>query len=65
MRERSGGRKGCGKNAMTGVVQWVGPHPASGKVAGSMPGQGICLGFGPGAQLGACKRQLIDVSLEH
>ena len=34
------------------------------KVAGSIPGEGTCLGCRPGPQLGVCKRQPI-VSLTH
>ena len=50
---------------MTGVAQWVECHPANCKVAGSFPGQGTCLDCRPGAWLGVCKRQLIDVSLTY
>ena len=35
------------------------------RFAGSIPSQGTCLGCGPGPQLGACERQLINVSLIH
>ena len=53
------------KLALTGVAQWVGRCPANQKVADSTPSQGMCLGCGPGPQLGACERQHIDVSLTH
>ena len=33
------------------------------KVTSSIPSQGTCLSCGPGPQLGACERQLINVSL--
>ena len=53
------------KIALAGVAQWDGHHPANQKVTGSIPSQGTCLGCRPGPQLGACERQLIDVSLVH
>ena len=34
--------------ALTGVAQWVGHHPTKQEVAGSIPGQGTCLGHRPG-----------------
>ena len=46
-----------------GVVQWIEHGPANGKVASLVPDRGSCLGCGPGLQLGAYKKQLIDVSL--
>ena len=49
--------------ALAGVAQWTEHHPANQKVAGLIPGQGTCLGCGPGPQLGACESQLIDISL--
>ena len=48
---------------LAGVVQQIERWPAGQKVASSIPSQGTCLGCGPGPQLGACERQLIDVSL--
>ena len=62
-----GSSKGGFENndTLTGVAQWVGRHPAKQKVTGSIPGQGACLGYRQGPQLGACKRQPIDVSLAH
>ena len=42
-----------GRNALSGVAQWVGHHPTKHKVAGSLPSQGTY------------KRQPIDVSLSH
>ena len=38
--------------ALAGVGQWVGPCPTKQKVAGLIPGQGTCLGCGPGPHLG-------------
>ena len=50
--------------ALAGVAQGTECWPANLKVAGLIPGQGPCLGCGPGPQLGACERQPhIDVSL--
>ena len=51
--------------ALTGMAQWSGHHSTNQKVAGLIPGQGTCLGCRPGLWLGACERQLIDVSLTH
>ena len=53
------------KTALAGVAQWIDCRPANQKVAGSIPSQGTCLCCGPGPQLGACKRQLIDASPAH
>ena len=50
---------------LAGVAQWVGCHLTNQRVAGLIPGQGTCLGCGPGPWLGACKREPIDVSLTH
>ena len=50
---------------LASMAQLVGYHPAMQKFAGSIPGQGMCLGCGPGLWLGAYWRQLIDVSLTH
>ena len=49
--------------ALAGRAHWIGCQPANQKVAGSIPCQGMCLGCGPGPQLVACRRHLIDVSL--
>ena len=50
--------------ALTSVAQLVGCHSARHKVAGSIPSQGTCLGWGSGPQLELQERQLhIDVSL--
>ena len=49
--------------AVAGVAQWIECQPANQKVASSIPSQGICLGCGPGSQLEACERQLVDVFL--
>ena len=46
---------------MTGVAQWVGHCPANQKVTVAIPGQGSCLGCGPGPHLGLCERQHIDL----
>ena len=51
--------------ALAGVAQWIKHWPANQKVASSVLSQGTCLGYGPGPQLGTCKRQPIDVSLPH
>ena len=51
--------------ALAGVAQWNERQPVNGKVAGSTPSQGPCLGCGPGPQLGACERQPIDESITH
>ena len=51
--------------ALAGEAQWTECWPANPKVIGLIPGQGTCLGCGPGPQLGVCKRQPIDVSLAH
>ena len=51
--------------ALAGVAQWTGCRPGNRKVTCSIPGQGTCLGWGPGPQLGVCERQPIDVSLTH
>ena len=48
--------------ALPGVAQWAGHHLANRKVTESIPGQGTCLGCGPGPWLGVCERQLINVS---
>ena len=50
--------------ALAGVgLDWVLCWPTNQSVTGSIPGQGTCLGCGPGPQLGAHKRLLhIDVS---
>ena len=51
--------------ALAGVAQWNECRPVNQRVAGLIPSQGTCLGCGPGPQLGACERQLIDVSFAH
>ena len=50
------------ETARAGVAQWIECHPANQGVAGLIPIQGTCLGYGPGPRLGACERQPIDVS---
>ena len=50
--------------ALAGVAQWIECRPSNQRVASSVSSQGTCLGFRPGPQLGARKRQLhIDISL--
>ena len=44
------------------AAQRVG-HPPANEVTSSTPGQGTYLGFCPGPQCRACRKQLIDVSL--
>ena len=48
--------------ALTGVAQLVEHRPSKRKVASSIPGQGTCLGCGPGPQWGACERQPVFLS---
>ena len=36
--------------ALAGVAQWIECRPANQGVAGSIPSQGPCLGWGPGPQ---------------
>ena len=50
--------------ALTGVAELVGCHPTKQGVAGWIPGQGTCLGCGPGPQLG-CVREATDQSFSH
>ena len=38
--------------SLAGVASWVEGQHANQKVAGSIPGQGTCLGCGPGPWLG-------------
>ena len=47
------------------MAQWTEHQPAGQKVDGSVPGQGTCLGFGPGPGLEVWEGQPIDVSLTH
>ena len=51
--------------ALAGVTQWTECRPANQRVAGPIPSQGTGLGCGPGPQLEACERQLINVSLTY
>ena len=46
------------------MAQWIERWPVNQKIATSILSQGTCLGRGPGSQLGVCKRQLTDVSLD-
>ena len=43
--------------APAGVAQWIERQPVTWKIAGSIPGQGICLGCESGPRMGACERQ--------
>ena len=43
--------------ALDDVAQWFEHRPVNQRVAGSILSQGICLGCGPGPQLGAYDRQ--------
>ena len=38
------------KDALAGVAQWIEHWPANQRVASSIPGQDICLAYGPGPQ---------------
>ena len=49
--------------AQTGMAQWVEHHPTKRQVAGSIPSQGMCLGYSPDLWLEVCRRQPIDVFL--
>ena len=49
-------------NVLAGVAKWIEHQPENQKVAGTIPSQGIHLGCRPGCLLGACERQLINVS---
>ena len=49
-------------DAQAGVTQWIECWSENWKVANSIPGQGTCLGCGPGSQLGGCERQLINLT---
>ena len=50
--------------ALAGVAQWIKSWPMNQSVAGLIPSQDTCLGFGPGPQCGVDERQPhIDVSL--
>ena len=51
--------------SLAGVGQWIEHQPVKQKVADLIPSEGTCLGCGPGPLLGACERQLINVSLAH
>ena len=51
------------KASLAGVAQWIECQPVNQRVAGSIPSQDTCLGYGPRPRLGACERQShIDVS---
>ena len=61
---REGGKEGKGRGALAGVAQWIECQPVNQKVTGLIPGQGTCLGCGPGPPQGVHERQPI-VSLTH
>ena len=49
---------------LAGVAQWIEHWLVNQTVAGSIPSQGTCLGWGPGPQWGECERQPhVDISL--
>ena len=49
---------------LAGVAQWIECRPVNQRVTSWIPNQGTCLGWGPGPQLGVCKRQpQVGVSL--
>ena len=52
-------------NGVKGMLDLGPGWSANWKVTGLIPGQGTCLGCGPGPWVEACKRQLIDVSVIH
>ena len=52
-------------SALVGVAQWIECRLVNQRVAGSVPSQGAYLGCWPGPHLGACEKQLIDISLAH
>ena len=52
-------------SALAGVAQWIEHWPPNQKVTSLIPSQGTCLGCRPGPWLGACERQMINVSLTH
>ena len=49
-------------SALTSVAQWIERWPVDQKAASWIPSQDACLGCRPGPQLGACERQLINLS---
>ena len=51
--------------ALAGVAQWIEHRPPNHNVARLISSQGTNPGCGPGPQLGACKRQPVDVCLAH
>ena len=51
--------------ALASVAQWTEHWAVKERVTGSIPSQGTYPGCGPGPQVGACKRHLINVSLTH
>ena len=50
-------------HALAGVAQWIECRTMNQRVTGLIPSQGTCLGSRQGPQLGAFKRQPINVSL--
>ena len=47
------------------MTQWVGHRPTNQKAAGSNPGQGTCLGCGPGPLLGGMQEATNEMFLSH
>ena len=58
-------KKKTGKTliALAGVAQWIEHQPVNQKVTGSIPSQGTCWCCRSGPQLGACRRQPVNVLL--
>ena len=48
-----------GKRTLAGMVQWIESQPVNRKVASLIPGQGACLGCGPGPHWEVYERQPI------
>ena len=46
------------KTCLAGVAQWIERGLVNQRVAGLIPGQGTCLGCGPGPQLGALREAI-------
>ena len=68
-----GKQSGSSSNKHRNIMSWllwlgglsIGLWTKRWKITGSIPSQGTSLGWGPGPWLGACEKQLIDVSLAH
>ena len=50
--------------ALAGVAQWIEHQPANGKATSWLPGQGACLGCGPGSPTGGV-REATDPCMPH